>query len=541
MQIFSGRGVYGGIAIGRIQVYKNDEIKIKRQRVDDVLNEAERFSLACTICDNELKELYEKSIQEIGESNAAIFEIHRMMLSDRDYTDAVENIIRNEAVNAEYAVSITAENFSRMFSSMEDDYMTARAADVRDISDRIIRILTRSRSAAESIADGGIILADDLSPSETVQLDKSKVIAFVTLSGSANSHTAILARTMNIPSIVQCAVPDISALDGMLCIVDGFSGKLYVDPDEDTQVRMSKKKLDADEKRKLLESLKGAENITRDGKHIKVYANIGGTGDLSSVLENDAGGIGLLRSEFIYLERDAYPTEDEQYSIYRHIIRTMAGKPVIIRTLDIGADKNVGYFDLEKEENPALGYRAIRICLDRTELFKTQLRAILRAAAYGNASIMYPMITSVEEVKRIKSITDEARRELDNEGIPYGNVSEGIMIETPAAAIISDMLAPEVDFFSIGTNDLSQYTLAIDRQNPHLDSFFNPHHPAILRMIKDVIDNAHRHGIWAGICGELGSDTTMTARFLKMGIDELSVSPSSVLPIRKIILESYSR
>ena len=541
MQIYNGKGVFGGIAIGRIQVYKNDKIKIKRQKVDDILNEAERFSLARTICDNELKDLYEKSIQDIGESNASIFEIHRMMLADRDYTDAVENVIRSEGVNAEYAVSVTSENFAQMFASMDDEYMKARAADVRDISERIIKILTHSRSQAENSPEGGIILANDLSPSETVQLDKSKVIAFVTIGGSSNSHTAILARTMNIPSIVQCEINNISSLDGKLCIVDGFTGKLYIDPDDTTQKRMSRKKLESEERLKLFDSLKGLDNVTADGKHIKLYANIGGTSDLASVLDNDAGGIGLLRSEFIYLEKDTYPSEDEQYTIYKRIIQTMAGKPVIIRTLDIGADKNIGYFKLEKEENPALGYRAIRICIDRTEIFKTQLRAILRASAFGNASIMYPMITSVDEVSMVKKITESARRELDDEGIPYGNVSEGIMIETPAAAIISDMLAPMVDFFSIGTNDLSQYALAIDRQNPKLDSFFNPHHPAILRMIKNVIDNAHRHGIWVGICGELGSDTALTERFLKMGIDELSVSPSAILPLRKIILESYTK
>ena len=541
MQIYNGKGVFGGIAIGRIQVYKNDEIKIKRQKVDDILHEAERFSLARTICDNELKELYEKSIQEIGESNASIFEIHRMMLSDRDYTDAVENIIRNEGVNAEYAVSITGENFSHMFSSMEDEYMNARAADVKDVSDRIIRILTRSRNAAEISSDGGVIVANDLSPSETVQLDKAKVLAFVTLGGSSNSHTAILARTMNIPSIVQCSAEDITTLDGRLCIVDGFSGKLYVDPDEATQKRMSRKKIESEEKLKILESLKGIDNTTKDGKHIKLYANIGGTNDLAAVLDNDADGIGLLRSEFIYLEKDSYPTEDEQYRIYKRILQTMAGKPVIIRTLDIGADKNVDYFKLDKEENPALGYRAIRICLDRTEIFKTQLRAILRASIYGNASIMYPMIISVDEVKKIKAITESVRRELDEEGIPYGNVPEGIMIETPAAALISDMLAPYVDFFSIGTNDLSQYTLAIDRQNSRLDSFFDPHHPALLSMIKTVTDNAHKYGIWVGICGELGSDTSITERLLKMGIDELSVSPSAILPLRKIIIESFSK
>ncbi len=541
MQIYNGKGVFGGIAIGRIQVYKNDKIKIKRQKVDDILNEAERFSLARTICDNELKDLYENSIQDIGESNASIFEIHRMMLNDRDYTDAVENVIRSEGVNAEYAVSVTGENFAQMFSSMEDEYMKARAADVKDISERIIRILTRSRSQAEISSDGGVILANDLSPSETVQLDKSKITAFVTVGGSSNSHTAILARTMNIPSIVQCEINNIASLDGRLCIVDGFTGKLYIDPDDITQKRMSRKKIEAEERLKLLDSLKGLDNVTADGKHIKLYANIGGTSDLASVLDNDAGGIGLLRSEFIYLEKENYPSEDEQYTIYKRIIQTMAGKPVIIRTLDIGADKNIGYFGLDKEENPALGYRAIRICLDRTEIFKTQLRAILRASAFGNASIMYPMITSVDEVSRVKKITEAARRELDDEGIPYGNVSEGIMIETPAAAVISDMLAPMVDFFSIGTNDLSQYALAIDRQNPKLDSFFNPHHPAILRMIKDVIDNAHRHGIWVGICGELGSDTALTERFLKMGIDELSVSPAAILPLRKIILESYTK
>ncbi len=541
MQTFAGKGVFGGIAIGRIHVYKKNERCVKRYKVVDVEAETERFRKACSDTDSELGALYDATVREIGESNAAIFEIHRMMLKDADFTESIENIIRNEGVNSEYAVCVTADNFAQMFSAMDDEYMKARAADVKDISERILNTLQNRSNSGINSGEPGIIVAEDLAPSETVQLDKSKVIAFVTRLGSANSHTAILARTMNIPAVVSCGMEDIDALDGREAVVDGFSGKLYVEPDEETLALMREQKNAHEEKKRLLQSLKGKENITTDGKHIMVYANIGGLGDLAAVLENDAGGIGLFRSEFLYLEKDRYPNEEEQFTVYKRVAQTMAGKQVIIRTLDIGADKKIGYFDLEEEENPALGYRAIRICLDRVEIFKTQLRAILRAALYGKIGIMYPMIISVEEVHTIKQIMSEVKAELDAQGIPYGKVTQGIMIETPAAAVISDLLAKEVDFFSIGTNDLSQYTLALDRQNQKLDKLFDAHHPAILRLIETVVKNAHDKGIWAGICGELGADTTLTRTFLKMGVDELSVSPPYVLPIRDIIINSSTK
>lgn len=541
MQTFAGKGVFGGIAIGRIHVYKKNEHCVKRYKVVDVEAETERFHKACSDTDSELGALYDATVREIGESNAAIFEIHRMMLKDADFTESIENIIRSEGVNSEYAVCVTADNFAQMFSAMDDEYMKARAADVKDISERILNTLQNRSNSGINSGEPGIIVAEDLAPSETVQLDKSKVIAFVTRLGSANSHTAILARTMNIPAVVSCGMEDIDALDSREAVVDGFSGKLYVEPDEETLALMREQKNAHEEKKRLLQSLKGKENITTDGKHIMVYANIGGLGDLAAVLENDAGGIGLFRSEFLYLEKDRYPNEEEQFTVYKRVAQTMAGKQVIIRTLDIGADKKIGYFDLDEEENPALGYRAIRICLDRVEIFKTQLRAILRAALYGKIGIMYPMIISVEEVHTIKQIMSEVKAELDAQAIPYGKVTQGIMIETPAAAVISDLLAKEVDFFSIGTNDLSQYTLALDRQNQKLDKLFDAHHPAILRLIETVVKNAHDNGIWAGICGELGADTTLTSTFLKMGVDELSVSPPYVLPIRDIIINSSTK
>ncbi len=538
MLTFTGKSVNGCVATGTISVRKKGERTIARRKTGDTAAEKARFVNACKIADEQLGALYEKALREIGESNAAVFEIHRMMLADGDYTESVENIIESERVNAEYAVSVTADNFAHMFAAMEDEYMKARAADVRDISERLTDILLGADKKSAPAGDGQIILAEDLTPSETVQLDKSRVAAFVTVGGSVNSHTAILARTMNIPALVGCGCGNIDTLNGKRAAVDGAAGVLYIEPDEHTMRRISDKKREQDEKRRLLGALRGKESITADGKKIMLYANISGPGDLAAALENDAGGIGLFRSEFLYLEKDNYPDEEEQFSAYKRVVQTMAGKRVIIRTLDIGADKQADYFNLDREENPALGYRAIRICLDRPDIFKTQLRAIIRAAKYGSVGVMYPMITSVEEVRRIRRIMSEVRGELDLKGVPYGDVEEGIMIETPAAAVISDLLAPEVDFFSIGTNDLSQYTLAMDRQNMRLDSYFNPHHPAILRLIEQTVKNAHKCGIWAGICGELGADASLTEAFLKMGVDELSVSPSAILPIRKIILAS---
>lgn len=537
MLTFTGRSVNGCAALGTICVKKKAEERIVRRRIKDAGAEEERFFSACEEAAQQLEELHRKALREIGESNAAVFEIHRMMLEDEDYRDSVVNIIRSESVNAEYAVGVTADNFARMFDSMEDEYMRARAADVRDISQRLEKILTGGQSGDGEAGEGLIILAEDLSPSETVQLDKSRVTAFVTLGGSLNSHTAILARSMNIPALVGCACGDIAALDGKYAAVDGESGRLYIEPDVQTAERIAEKKRRQDERRALLEKLRGRESITADGRKMPLYANITGPADLAAVLENDAEGIGLFRSEFLYLGRDNYPDEEEQFAAYKRVVQTMAGKRVIIRTLDIGADKQAEYFNLGKEENPALGYRAIRICLDRPDIFKTQLRAIVRAAKYGRVGVMYPMITSVEEVRRIRRIMNEVKGELEMRGVPCGDVEEGIMIETPAAAVISDLLAREVDFFSIGTNDLSQYTLAMDRQNMKLDSFFNPHHTAILRLIDTVVKNAHKAGIWAGICGELGADRSLTEAFLEMGVDELSVTPSAILPLRKIITE----
>lgn len=530
---YNGKSVYGGIAVGRLHVMAKQKQKIIRHRIEDCGKELERFEAAKTEAQNQLAGLYDKAKAEVGEANAAIFEIHQMMLDDDDYLDSIKNIISGQGVNAEYAVGITSDNFADMFASMDDAYMKERAADVKDISERIISILTNSSSGKAMTDEPVIILADDLAPSETVQLDKNLVLSFVTVHGSTNSHTAILARTMNIPALIGVDIELSDDLEGKMAVVDGFNGVIYVEPDEELLAEMQKRREDEIEKQRLLQELRGKENITKDGKSILVYANIGNVKDLAYVLKNDAGGIGLFRSEFIYLESSTYPTEDEQFQIYKKAAETMAGKRVIIRTLDIGADKQADYFKLDKEENPAMGLRAIRICLTRPDIFKTQLRAIYRASKYGKLAVMYPMITSVEEVKRIKAISAEVKAELDAESIPYNDIEEGIMIETPAAVMISDMLAKEVDFFSIGTNDLSQYTMAIDRQNPKLDDFFNPHHEAVVRMIEMVCKNAHKENVWVGICGELGADLELTERFLRMGVDELSVSPSYVLPVRK--------
>lgn len=538
MEVYQGKSVFGGIAIGRISVHKKDEQQVKRVRIEDPEQEILRYRQAKQTAMEQLQGLYQKALKEVGEANAAIFEIHQMMLEDDDYNESVENIIRMQQVNAEYAVASTGDNFAQMFSAMDDDYMRARSADVKDISERVLSVLGDRSTGIAASEEPVIIVADDLAPSETVQLNKDLVLSFVTVHGSVNSHTAILARTMSIPVLIGTAIPLTDDIDGKIGIVDGKNGCIYVDPDEDTLGRMQQLKLEEQEKKELLQTLKGRENITIDGKKIMLYANIGNSKDLAAVLQNDAGGIGLFRSEFIYLERDTFPTEEEQFQIYRTVAETMAGKPVIIRTLDIGADKKCDYFEMEPEENPAMGCRAIRICLTRPEIFKTQLRALFRASAFGNISIMYPMIISVEEVHRIKEIVTEVKRELTEQGVAFGEPKQGIMIETPAAVMMSEELAKEVDFFSIGTNDLTQYTLAIDRQNPKLDAFYDPHHPAVLRMIQMVVENAHKAGIWAGICGELGADTTLTRRFLAMGVDELSMSPGSILPVRKIILET---
>ncbi len=538
MEVYQGKSVFGGIAIGRISVHKKDEQQVKRVRIEDSEQEILRYRQAKQTAMEQLQGLYQKALKEVGEANAAIFEIHQMMLEDDDYNESVENIIRMQQVNAEYAVASTGGNFAQIFSAMDDDYMRARSADVKDISERVLSVLGGRATGIAASGEPVIIVADDLAPSETVQLNKDLVLSFVTVHGSVNSHTAILARTMSIPALIGTAIPLTDDIDGKVGIVDGKNGCIYVDPDEDTLGRMQQLKLEEQEKKELLQTLKGRENITIDGKKIMLYANIGNSKDLAAVLQNDAGGIGLFRSEFIYLERDTFPTEEEQFQIYRTVAETMAGKPVIIRTLDIGADKKCDYFEMEPEENPAMGCRAIRICLTRPEIFKTQLRALFRASAFGNISIMYPMIISVDELRKIKTIVAEIRQELTEQGVTFGEPKQGIMIETPAAVMMSEELAKEVDFFSIGTNDLTQYTLAIDRQNPKLDAFYDPHHPAVLRMIQMVVENAHKAGIWAGICGELGADTTLTRRFLAMGVDELSMSPGSILPVRKIILET---
>ena len=539
MQVYSGKSVFGGIAIGKISVYRKNEQQVKRVRTEDTKGELARYEAAKAAAIEQLQELYQKALKEVGEANAAIFEIHQMMLDDGDYNESVENIIETQKVNAEYAVAVTGDNFAQMFRAMDDDYMRERAADVKDISERVLSVLNGGRKGKVITDEPVIIVADDLAPSETVQLEKDMVLSFVTVHGSVNSHTAILARTMAIPALIGTEeLPLDDMVDGKLAVVDGLNGKIYVEPDAQTLEEMKKRRQAELEKKELLQLLKGKENVTLDGKKIMLYANIGNIKDLATVIQNDAGGIGLFRSEFIYLEKDRYPTEEEQFSIYKTAVETMAGKRVIIRTLDIGADKQCEYFKMDKEENPALGYRAIRICLTRPEIFKTQLRALFRASAYGNLAIMYPMITSLWEVKRIKEIVEEVKAELTEKQLEFGNPQQGIMIETPAAVMMSGELAKEVDFFSIGTNDLTQYTLAIDRQNPKLDKFYDAHHPAVLSMIRMTVENAHKAGIWAGICGELGADTSLTKEFLAMGVDELSVSPGSILPIRKIILET---
>ncbi len=531
MNIIKGKGVFGGIAIGRISLYRRRENIIKRYHIDDAEAEISRFKTAKAEAIRQLKELYEKAVVEVGEANAMIFDIHQMMLDDQDYCESIENIIKTEQVNAEYAVGTTADNFAQMFSSMDDPYMKERAADVRDISERVVGLLSDAQVGTVTTDEPVIIAADDLAPSETVQLDKDKVLGFVTVHGSSNSHTAILARTMNIPAII--GAEGIEQFDGRLAVADGLAGVVYIDPDETVLAKMRQRQAEERRKKELLNQLKGQDNVTIDGKRIDVFANIGNPGDVGAALENDAGGIGLFRSEFLYLESSDFPTEEQQFAAYKTVVQNMAGRKVVIRTLDVGADKQVDYFELPKEENPAMGYRAIRICLTRPEIFKTQLRALYRASAFGRVAIMFPMITAVDEVRQIKEIAGQVRRELTHEGIAFSDEVElGIMIETPAAALISDLLAREVDFFSIGTNDLTQYTLAVDRQNQQLDPFYDPHHPAVLRMIQQVAKNAHDNGIWVGICGELGADLSLTETFLSCGIDELSVSPGLILPLR---------
>ena len=538
MEQYQGKSVFGGVAIGRIHVFSKGQQQVKRIKVQDTEAEKKRYREAVQTAITELQGLYDKALKEVGEANAAIFEMHQMMLEDEDFTESVENIIDSQSVNAEYAVASTGDNFAQMFASMDDEYMRGRAADVKDISERLVSVLNGASRQQMDADEPVIVMAVDLAPSETVQMDKDKVLSFVTTQGSVNSHTAILARTMSIPALIGVDMPLDAELEGKFAIVDGDNGTVYIDPSEDVLAQMQEKKEQAEEKKQLLQQLKGKETITKDGKKIKLYANIGNSKDLAMVLQNDAEGIGLFRSEFLYLEKEDYPTENEQFMVYKMVAETMAGKQVIIRTLDIGADKQCDYFNMDPEDNPALGYRAIRICLTRPEVFKTQLRALYRASAFGNISIMYPMITSVWEVKQIKKIVEEVKEELRSQNIEFGEVAQGIMIETPAAVMISRELAKEVDFFSIGTNDLTQYILAIDRQNPKLDDFYDAHHPAVLEMIRMVAQNAHAEGIWAGICGELGADLELTEQFLQMGIDELSVSPGRILPIRKIVRES---
>ena len=538
MITIKGKSVFGGVSIGKIMFYKRNEKVIKRTHVDDVDAEWKRFCDAKDTAVSQLKELYDKAIEDVGEANAMIFEIHQMMLEDLDYLESIENIIRTQEVNAEFAVATTADNFAQMFAAMDDAYMQGRAADVKDVSERVLDILCGVSGGMKEMTEPCIIAADDLAPSETVQLDKSKVLGFATMYGSSNSHTAILARTTNIPAVIGLGEDLLTKYDGKMAVIDGFTGMLYIDPDEETMKVMEEKRAKDQEQKALLEQLKGKENVTKSGQKINVYANIGNVSDVGAVLKNDAGGIGLFRSEFLYLENSDFPTEEQQFAVYKQVAENMAGKKVIIRTLDIGADKQVDYFGLDKEENPALGYRAIRICLTRKEIFKTQLRALYRAAMFGNISIMFPMIISVAEVHEIKAIIAEVKEELKNEGSPFkDDVELGVMIETPASVMISRELAKEVDFFSVGTNDLTQYTLAIDRQNAKLDKFYDPHHPAVLAMIKMAADNAHAEGAWIGICGELGADLELTEEFLKMGLDELSVSPAMVLPLRKRIRE----
>lgn len=537
MTKYVGKGVYGAVAIGKISVFKKNDVSVARTHIDDTEAEKARVEAAKFAAAEQLSAIYEKALKEVGETNAQIFEIHMMMLEDEDYNESIRNIIDTQHVNAEFAVAVTADNFAEMFSSMDDSYMQARAADVKDISNRIIANLTGTASGIADTDDKMIICADDLAPSETVSLDKDKVLAFVTAHGSSNSHTAILARNMNIPAVIGVGDKFMSDIkDGDEAIVDGFTGEIYLSPDDATKGKMLKKQADDENKKRLLLELKGKENVTVDGRKINIFANIGSIDNIGAVLMNDAGGIGLFRSEFLYLENTDYPTEEQQFNAYKRVLESMAGKKVIIRTLDIGADKQVDYFNLKKEENPALGYRAIRICLTRPEIFKTQLRALFRASVYGHLGIMFPMITSVKELEQILSICDDVKAELKNDGIDYSDSIEiGIMIETPAAAIISDKLAPMVDFFSVGTNDLTQYTLACDRQNPDIEQFCDTHHEAILRLIEMSAENAHKNGAWIGICGELAADTTLTETFLRMGIDELSVSPTYVLKVRDTV------
>lgn len=538
MNKYTGKSVFGGIAIGKIMVYEKGEHQVKRVKITDAEAEKNRYYEAVEIAFKQLGELHDKALREVGEANAAIFEIHQMMLEDDDYKESVEHFIESQMVNAEYAIAQTGDNFSQMFAAMDDEYMRGRAADVKDITERLLGILSGNTESGVDADEPVIMVAEDLAPSETVQMDKSKILSFVTQKGSVNSHTAILARTMGIPALIGSDIVIDESLNGKLAVVDGTNGVVYVEPDEATLSAMQEEQRKDNEKKALLQELKGKEDVTLDGKKIKLYSNIGNIKDLANVIANDAAGIGLFRSEFIYLESDTFPTEEEQFNIYRTVAESMAGKPVIIRTLDIGADKQCDYFGLDKEDNPALGLRAIRICLTRPEIFKTQLRALYRASAYGNISIMYPMIISEQEVDKIKVIENEVKAELTEQGIEFGNPKSGIMIETPAAVIMSRQLAKKVDFFSIGTNDLTQYTLAIDRQNTKLDDFYDAHHPAILAMIRMVVENAHAEGIWAGICGELGADTTLTEEFLKMGVDELSVSAGKVLAVRKVIRET---
>ena len=539
MEMYTGKSIFKGIAIGKILFYQKGEQPVKCVKIEDTAEQIKRYEDARAKAAEQLQGLYEKALKEVGEANAAVFEVHQMMLEDDDYIDSVVNIIETQQVNAEFAVATTGDNFAKMFAEMEDDYFKARAADVKDISERMVNILSGNESGGAIGDEPVIVVAEDLAPSETVQMDKEKLLAFVTRLGSANSHTAILARTMNIPALIEVDIKE--EWNGKMAVVDGYTGTFYIDPDEDILKKMQEKKEEDIKARELLQELKGKEDVTVDGKHIKLYANIGGVKDVASVLANDAAGIGLFRSEFLYLEADNYPDEEAQFQAYKTVAENMAGKKVIVRTLDIGADKQVDYFNLDHEENPAMGYRAIRICLDRRDIFRTQLRALLRASAYGNIGIMYPMIISVDEVKEIKKIVESIKAELTEKGIEYGEVEQGIMIETPAAVMISDLLAEEVDFFSIGTNDLTQYTLAIDRQNSKLDNIYDAHHPAVLRMIQKTIENGHKAGCWVGICGELGADMTLTETFLKMGIDELSVSPTFVLPIRKLIREMSTK
>ena len=537
MQRFQGKSVYKGIAMGPVVVLKKNDYQVKRARIEDPESEAKRVTEAVEKSQDQLGRLYDKAVKEVGEASAAIFEVHQMMLEDEDYLEAIQNMIQTEQVNAEYAVAVTGDNFAEMFAAMDDDYMKARSADIRDISERLVRNLSGQEDTDLSSIEPSVIVADDLSPSETVQMDKDKILAFVTVHGSTNSHTAILARMMNIPALIGVEMDLDELKTGMTAVVDGFQGQVIFEPGDEIKEETLTRMKEEEEKLKLLQELKGKENITLDGHKINIYANIGSVGDIGYVMENDAGGIGLFRSEFLYLGRNDFPTEEEQFQAYKQAVQMMAGKKVIIRTLDIGADKQVDYFNLGNEDNPAMGYRAIRICLKQPDIFKTQLRALLRAAVYGNLSIMYPMITSTEEVKRIYEIVAEVEEELKAQEIQYKIPEQGIMIETPAAVMISDRLAEMVDFFSIGTNDLTQYTLAIDRQNEKLDDFYNPHHEAILRMIQMVVDNAHKCGKWAGICGELGADATLTEKFVRMGLDELSVAPSMVLKLRKIVRE----